>query len=42
MLMAMLTGWYDAHARVREVTLEEAKAYADHAVDVIFQGRAAW
>jgi AcrR family transcriptional regulator len=42
MLMAMLTGWYDAHSRVREVTMEEAKAYADHAVDVIFLGRAAW
>ena len=42
MLMAMLTGWYDAHSRVREVTMEEAKAYADHAVDVVFLGRAAW
>ena len=42
MLMAMLTGWYDAHSRVREVTPEEAQAYADHAVDVVFQGRAAW
>lgn len=42
MLMAMLTGWYDAHRRVREVTMEEAKAYADHAVDVIYLGRAGW
>jgi TetR/AcrR family transcriptional repressor of mexJK operon len=42
MLMAMLTGWYDAHSRVRDVTAEEANAYADHAVDVIFHGRAAW
>jgi TetR/AcrR family transcriptional repressor of mexJK operon len=42
MMMAMLMGWHDAHSRVREVTPEEAKAYADHVVDVIFQGRAAW
>jgi AcrR family transcriptional regulator len=42
MLMAMLTGWYDAHRRVRTVTMDEARAYADHAVDVIFLGRAGW
>lgn len=42
MLMAMLTGWYDAHSRVREVSMEEARTYADHAVDIFFLGRAAW
>lgn len=42
MLMAMLTGWYDAHHRVREISREEAMAYAEHAVDVIWYGRAAW
>lgn len=42
MLMAMLTGWYDAHRRVREISHEEAMAYAEHAVDVIFHGRVAW
>lgn len=42
MLMAMLTGWYDAHRRVREISHDEAMAYAEHAVDVIFYGRMAW
>jgi len=42
MLMAMLTGWYDAHRRVREIGREEAMAYAEHAVDVMFHGRMAW
>lgn len=42
MLMSMLTGWYDAHHRVREISHEEAMAFAEHAVDVLFHGRAAW
>lgn len=42
MLMAILTGWYDAHRRVREISHEEAMAYAEHAVDVMFHGRMAW
>lgn len=42
MLMAMLTGWYDAHQRVREISNDEAMAYAEHAVDVIYHGRMAW
>lgn len=42
MLLAMLTGWYDAHHRVRDIPPEEASAYAEHAVDVIFHGRVAW
>jgi len=42
MLMSMLTGWYDAHRRVREISHEEAMAFAEHAVDVLFHGRAAW
>jgi len=42
MLMAMLTGWYDAHQREREISHDEAMAYAEHAVDVLFHGRMAW
>jgi TetR/AcrR family transcriptional repressor of mexJK operon len=42
MLMAMLTGWYEAHRRVRAIGSEEAMAYAEHAVDVMFHGRMAW
>ena len=42
MLMAMLYGWWEAHHGVRRVTREEAQAYADHAVDVLFEGRSAW
>lgn len=42
MLMAMLTGWYDAHRRVREVSAQEASTYADHVVDILFAARASW
>lgn len=42
MLLAMLTGWYDAHRRVREVSPQEASTYADHAVDVLFAARGSW
>lgn len=42
MLIAMLYGWWRAHQEVRPVTLEEGLAYADHAVDVLLDGRAAW
>ena len=42
MLMGMLYGWWRTHQEVRRVTLEEAVAYADYAVDVLFEGRAAW
>jgi len=42
MFMAMLYGWYDVHHRVREIEPDEALTYADHAVDVLFAGRAAW
>ena len=42
MLMAMLYGWWRMHQEVRRVTREEALAYADHAVDVLFDGRSAW
>jgi len=42
MLMAMLTGWYDAHRRVRNVSAQEASTYADHVVDILFAARASW
>jgi TetR/AcrR family transcriptional repressor of mexJK operon len=42
MFLAVLFGWYDAHHRVREISAEEALTFADHAVDVLFAGRAAW
>ncbi len=42
MLMAMLNGWHAAHEIAGQATPDEAAAYADHAVDVIFAGRAAW
>jgi AcrR family transcriptional regulator len=42
MLMAMLYGWWRARQEVRGVTLEETLRYADQAVDVLFEGRAAW
>ena len=42
MLMSMLYGWWESHLGVRQITLEEAKAYADHAVDVLLGGRSAW
>lgn len=42
MFLAVLFGWYDVHHRVRDISPEEAQAYADHAVDVLFAGRAAW
>jgi TetR/AcrR family transcriptional repressor of mexJK operon len=42
MLLASLAGWYDAHSRVREIPVEEALAYADHVVDILWAGRSAW
>jgi TetR/AcrR family transcriptional repressor of mexJK operon len=42
MLMAMLYGWWRTHQEIRRVTREEALAYADQAVDILFDGRAAW
>jgi len=42
MLMGMLYGWWRAQLEIRRVTREEALAYADHAVEVLFKGRAAW
>lgn len=42
MLIAVITGWHAVHDTIGPVTLEEAEAYAEHAVDVIFAGRAAW
>jgi TetR/AcrR family transcriptional repressor of mexJK operon len=42
MLMGTLHGWWRMHQEVRRVALEEAVAYADHVVDVMFDGRSAW
>jgi TetR/AcrR family transcriptional repressor of mexJK operon len=41
-LIAMLYGWWRTHQEIRRVTLEEASAYADYAVDVLFDGCRAW
>lgn len=42
MLLGTLFSWYRAHEIVREVSIEEARNYCDHAVEVIFAGRSAW
>lgn len=42
MLIAVITGWHAVHDTIRPVTPDEAEAYAEHAVDVLFAGRAAW
>lgn len=42
MLVGMLYGWWRVHQELRRVTLEEGLAYADYAVDVLLEGRAAW
>jgi hypothetical protein len=41
-LLGMLYGWWRAQLEIQRVTREEALAYADYAVDVLFDGRAAW
>jgi AcrR family transcriptional regulator len=41
-LMAMLYGWYSANEPIRRVTREEARDFADRAVDLLLSGRAAW
>jgi TetR/AcrR family transcriptional regulator, mexJK operon transcriptional repressor len=42
MVLATLYGWYRTHQIVRRISAEEARAYAEHAVEVLFAGRAAW
>jgi TetR/AcrR family transcriptional regulator, mexJK operon transcriptional repressor len=42
MLMGMLYGWWRTQQEVRRVALPEALAFADHAVDVLLDGRSAW
>jgi hypothetical protein len=41
-LMGMLYGWWREKLELRRITREEGLAYADYAVDVLFDGRAAW
>jgi TetR/AcrR family transcriptional regulator, mexJK operon transcriptional repressor len=41
-LMGMLYGWASANTIVRRITREEALAYADRAVEVLFRGRLGW
>lgn len=41
-LMGMLYGWWREKLEIRRITVEEGRAYADYAVDVLFDGRAAW
>jgi TetR/AcrR family transcriptional repressor of mexJK operon len=42
MLIGMLSGWYRAHMFVREIPLSEAFDFADHVVEVLFDGQSAW
>jgi TetR/AcrR family transcriptional regulator, mexJK operon transcriptional repressor len=42
MLIAMLYGWWRMKQEIRRVTPEEGVAFAEHAVDVLFDSRAAW
>lgn len=42
MIQAMLYGWWAQHIALGGVTREDADAYADHCIDVLFYGRAAW
>lgn len=42
MLIAVITGWHTVHDVIKPVSVDEANAYAEHAVDVLFAGRAAW
>jgi TetR/AcrR family transcriptional repressor of mexJK operon len=41
-LLGTLHGWWCMHQEVRRVALEEALAYADYVVNMMFDGRAAW
>lgn len=42
MLLAMIYGWWRMRREIRPVQLKEAISYADHAVDVLFEGQSAW
>jgi hypothetical protein len=42
MLMAMLSGWWQAQQELGPAKIEDALALADHAVDVRFDGRPSW
>jgi TetR/AcrR family transcriptional repressor of mexJK operon len=42
MLIAMLYGWWRMQQEIRRVTREEGFVFAEHAVDALFDGRAAW
>jgi AcrR family transcriptional regulator len=42
MIQAMLYGWWLEREASGGATRAEANAYADHAIDVLFYGRAAW
>jgi TetR/AcrR family transcriptional repressor of mexJK operon len=42
LLMGMLYGWWRMHREVRQVSREEGLAFADHAIDILFEGRSAW
>jgi len=42
MLMAMLSGWWRAQQELGAAKIEDALAFADHAVDVLFDGRPSW
>jgi TetR/AcrR family transcriptional regulator, mexJK operon transcriptional repressor len=41
-LLGALSGWHMAQAAVREVPVEDARAFARDAVELVIAGRAAW
>jgi hypothetical protein len=42
MLMALVTGWWAAKKEFGPLKVDAALAFADQAVDVRLEGRAAW
>lgn len=42
LIMGLLNGWVAGRENGREISTEEALAYADQAIDILFFGRAAW
>ena len=42
LLMGMLYGWWRMNREVRQVSREEGLAFADHAIDILFDGRSSW
>jgi len=41
-LIALLAGWFRIETTMREITVEDAVAYGQHAVDILMGARAEW